>query len=77
MSGNIVLELPFLAEVRLKLGKHAQHVEERLARRRPSVDRLLRRPQHHALRFQLMHDVLEILHRPGQPVDPRHNQGVA
>jgi hypothetical protein len=27
--------------------------------------------------FQLVHDVLQVLHRAGEPVDARHDQGVA
>jgi hypothetical protein len=39
------LQLPLAPQIGLKLGEHAEHVEERLARRSAGVDRLLGRLQ--------------------------------
>ena len=33
--------------------------------------------QSYTLPFQLMHDVLQVFHRPGEPVDAGDDQGVA
>ena len=71
------LGLPLAAQVRLELGEDAQHVEERLARRRARGDWLLGRLERDALLLQLMHDVLEVTHGASQPVDARDDDGVA
>lgn len=69
--------LPLAAKVGLELGEDAEHVEEGFARRRRGVDRLFRGLERHSRRAQLMHDVLQVLDRPGQTIDARHHQGVA
>jgi len=48
-----------------------------LAGSRARVHWLLGGAQGHALLLQLMHDILQVFHGPGQPVDARHHQGVA
>lgn len=46
-------------------------------RRTVRVDGLLRGPQGHAPRLQLMDDVLQVLDAAGEPVDARDHQRVA
>lgn len=71
------LRLALLAQVRLELCEHPQHVKERLAGGRRRIDRLLGSLERYAPALQLVDDVLQILHRARQPVDTRDDQGVA
>ena len=75
---GILFHLPLAAQVRLELGKNAEHVEERLASgARHGVDRLLRRLERNALGLQRAYDVLKIAYGPRQPVDAGDHQRVA
>ncbi len=77
LGGGDTLKLALAAQAGLELGEHAEHVEECLASGGRGVHRLLGRLQRHPLGLQLMHDVLQILHRPGQAIDAGDDQGVA
>src|SRR5436305_972292 len=55
------LRLALLAQVRLELCEHPQHVKERLAGGRRRIDRLLGSLERYAPALQLVDDVLQIL----------------
>lgn len=76
LRGGDSLGLPLLAQVGLELGKNAKHVEERLAGGGAGVDRLLGRLERHSPALQLMDDILQILHRTGEPINPGDDKGV-
>jgi hypothetical protein len=69
------LKLALAPQVRL--GKHAEHVEEALAGGSACVDRLLGRLEGGAAGADCSNDVLKIADAPGQPVDARHHEHVA
>jgi len=66
-----------MAQVGLEFSEHSEHIKERFAGRGPGVDGLLCRLQLGPLCLQLVHDVLQVFERPGEPVDARDHQGVA
>ena len=53
-------ELALFAQVGLKLCEDAEHIEERLARGRAGIDRLLRRLEDRTLRFERADNILQI-----------------
>ena len=71
------LELTLPAEVRLELGEHAEHVEERFAGCVARVDRLLGGFERNALGLQFVNDVLQILHGACEAVNARHDNRIA
>jgi len=65
-------ELALFAQVGLKLCEDAEHIEERLARGRAGIDRLLRRLEACALGLHGANDVLQVADASRQTIDPRH-----
>ncbi len=69
--------LALAPKVRFKFGEYSEHVEERFARGGASVDRLLRRLESDPPTLQLVHNILQIFHRPGEPVNTGYRSDVA
>ena len=69
--------LAFLAKIGFKFGKHAEHVEECLARRSSCINGLLYCLKRYAFRFEHANYVLEIADAACEPVNPRHHKCVA
>ena len=69
--------LAFKPQIGFELCKHAKHIEKRLASCGAGVDGLFRRFERDAPALQLMNDILKILHRSREPVDPGNNERVA
>jgi hypothetical protein len=70
------LSLALATQVRFELREHPEHVEEALAGRGRSVDRLLRGSQRGGLALERAHDVLEIADRARQAVNPGDHERV-
>jgi hypothetical protein len=65
------------AQIRFKLGEHAQHVEEGFAGGGPGIDRLFGCLQSDTSGLQLVHNVLKVLQRTCQTVNAGNDERVA
>ena len=63
--------------MRLEPGEYSQQIEERLAGRCSSIERLLYAADRSTLGLQLAGSALQVAYRWGEPVNPRHHQHVA
>lgn len=77
LGGGNPLKLALAPEVGFEFREHAQHVQERLARRAAAVDGLLGRLGSDAALLHRVHDILEVFDAAGEAIDPRHDQRVA